>query len=465
MSSAVAGTLTSKTMVEDICLSYNRARYDAPARFIDFLTTASFSKHLFGLDGIGLTNFLFLILMGAELAIRTLRLGSLQKYPNVMTTQTSALIVVARQWMENVTIRHTIGSRYLLVANQSASQVQGLLQFGEAIQWPYLDEARQHLNQMYARLTANPANVPDYLKDWLFGLVLPGKFFRHRILSCLALACPSTQALSYAPYYDSGLIVGNKSYWPKRSVLGRVLSGLRNPKLTCGWIGPVPSPAGIASSWILLHATKVNFTTPALDDLTQTDLELLGFEETEADLDPLGLVRDISDLSKWIPPRALPARPSTSTAQETGTASQVRLSAIRLTEVTIPSVTARYHRATLDFSCYGRSVSFVLHSNPVFVHVPRCEGVEHPIHERLVKKLLTGLILAKDLKNAVPAGTAVLTVIDATEPGEEALARAWCAETSRHAVVRKNGIGCFTCATNLAMKRIGLGFDVLIWCE
>lgn len=446
-------------------MSYNRARYNSPTRFINFLDTASFSKHLFGLDGIGLTNFLFLIVMGAELAIRTLRLGALQRYPNFMTTQTSALIVIARQWMENVTIRHTLGGSYALLANGAVSQVQGLLQFAEAIQWPYMDEARQNLNQAYSQLAANTANVHDYLKDWLYGLVLPGKFFRHRILSCLALACPSTKALSFSPYYNSGLVVGNRSYWPKRTVLGRVLGGLRNPKSTCGWIGPVPSPTGITSSWILLHANEVKFTTPALDDLAETDLELLGFEETEVDLDPLGLVRDVTDLSKWIPPKGLPARPATNTAQNTGTPTQVRLSAIRLTEVTVPTSTARYHRATLDFHCYGQTIAFTLYSNPVFVHVPKCEGADHPIHERLVRKLLTGLVMAKDLKAPLPASTNALTIIDATEPGEEAMARAWCAETSRHAVVRKNGIGCFTCATNLAMKRIGLGFNVLIWCN
>lgn len=53
-------------------------------------------------------------------------------------------------------------------------------------------------------------------------------------------------------------------------------------------------------------------------------------------------------------------------------------------------------------------------------------------------------------------------IIDARQPREDAMVRACCAETGGHDVV--HGIGCSACATNLAIKRTGLGFDTLIWC-
>lgn len=453
-------------MVEEICMVYNRALFDAPGRFIDFLKSQSFSVHFFGTAGIGFANFLFLILLGAELSIRLKKLGYGQAYyPHVIKPTISALVVIAKQWMENVTIRRSPTGSYILAAIYHASQTQGLVQFAEAIGWPYMDETRLETAGLFTKLTANPANVHNYLKDWMYGLVLPGKFFRHRILSCLVLASPTTKHLGYAPYYDSGLIVGDKSYWPKRTVLGRVLGGLQNARSTCGWIGPCMVPSGFQTGWVLIHARKVDFITPVVDDLTQTDLEVLGFSETDADHDPLTLLRDITDMQKWETPKGLPARPSSSSAASN--ASSVQLSAIRLTEVMDTNVVARQFRATLDFLFQGKTTSFTLYSNPVFVHVPKCAGPGHPIHQRMVRKLFANVTLAQNLKNAVlPSLVAAQTmIIDATGNGEEAMARAWCAETGRHAVIRKAGIGCFTCAVNLAAKRTGLGFNVLIWCE
>lgn len=464
-------------------MSYHRGQFDTPARFIDFLTTASFSGHIFGAAGIGLSNFLFHILLGAELYIRLKAAGTGTKYPSIMTNKTSALVVIAQQWMVNVTIRvvrplsadstGVIRNKYTLVANNHAQQSEGLIRFAESLAWPYLDEARQNIETAYNSLIANPNNIHDYLKDWLYGLCLPGKYFRHRIMSCLVLASSSSKHIGSAPYYDNGLVVGNKSYWPKRTVLGRVLGGMTSSKSTCGWIGPVPAPAGFPSGWVLLNARRVNFAVPALDDLTETNLEILGFSEADAAADPQGVIREISDLSLWNPPNQLPTRASPSTATATNTTDAVSLEAIRLNEVVETGAAAipgtRQYRAKLDFLCHGRRIEFTLYSNPIFVHVPKCVGASHPIHQRKVRQHLENIVLAKNLKDGSsplpPPGQHSLTIIDATEPGEEAIARAWCAESGRHAVVRKNSVGCFTCATNLAASRTGLGFGVLIWCR
>jgi hypothetical protein len=116
---------------------------------------------------------------------------------------------------------------------------------------------------------------------------------------------------------------------------------------------------------------------------------------------------------------------------------------------------------------HGQVVTFTLYSNPVFVHVPRCSGTNHPIHERMANKHMRNVVLARDLGSRIGLDPLVepLMIIDATESGEEVMARAWCAEKGKHAVIRRAGVGCFTCATNLAATRTGLGFAVLIWCN
>jgi len=46
--------------------------------------------------------------------------------------------------------------------------------------------------------------------------VFLGNIFMHRIVSCLVLATsPTAKHIGSAPYYESGLVVGNKSYRPK----------------------------------------------------------------------------------------------------------------------------------------------------------------------------------------------------------------------------------------------------------
>jgi len=53
-------------------------------------------------------------------------------------------------------------------------------------------------------------------------------------------------------------------------------------------------------------------------------------------------------------------------------------------------------------------------------------------------------------------------IINATGKGAEVLARAWCSERGRNAVIRRAGGPCFVCAVRAAGKR-GLGLGTLIW--
>jgi len=55
--------------------------------------------------GIGFKNFLFQILIGAELLIRLRKTEITVSYAGLVTDAISALIVLAALWMENVVIQ------------------------------------------------------------------------------------------------------------------------------------------------------------------------------------------------------------------------------------------------------------------------------------------------------------------------------------------------------------------------
>jgi hypothetical protein len=55
-------------------------------------------------------------------------------------------------------------------------------------------------------------------------------------------------------------------------------------------------------------------------------------------------------------------------------------------------------------------------------------------------------------------------VINATGKGAEVLARAWCSERGKSAVIRRTGGPCFVCAVRAA-SRGNLGTGVLIWTQ
>jgi hypothetical protein len=84
------------------------------------------------------------------------------------------------------------------------------------------------------------------------------------------------------------------------------------------------------------------------------------------------------------------------------------------------------------------------------------------MHRRQAQNYLSNVVRVSDLKEAYAPSDA-LVIIDALGQGEEVVARAWCAERARHAVIRRDGECCFTCATGVAAGYTGLGVNVLIW--
>lgn len=88
-------------------MSLTRSFHDAPTRFMDCSKERFFCNHIFnpGTTGIGLRNFLYQMLIGAEILIRLRKEPALTSYAGIVTDAISATIVLAALWMENIVIQ------------------------------------------------------------------------------------------------------------------------------------------------------------------------------------------------------------------------------------------------------------------------------------------------------------------------------------------------------------------------
>jgi hypothetical protein len=462
-------------VIESICLALNRNVFDHPNRFVDFSKARNISNHTLGglTQGIGLANFLYQILLGAELLVRLRKEPVTTNYTGLITDSISGLLVLAGLWMQNVTINgpNNVASPpgqptpipYTLYSRVHQRQAEGLIRFAEALQWPFMEEARNYIENAYNDLTSGKPIGYD-ICDWLFGLILPGKIFRHRIMCCLVYASPTIRSLNPALFFDDGLIVGHKSYWPKRTVLGRVLGGHKDAKSVCGWVGPMPAPTGNVTGWVRIAARRVDCPIPCNTSLNS--LESLGFDQPGPEETAETIITNITDPNEWIqaiPPARLSSElASTRCALQTINLTEMPRAASATAGVT-PSTKEKEYRASLTFSIGAptNTVTYTLYSNPLFVSPHPCVGI-HTLHRRQVAKYLASTIRVPDLKEAYPPSDQFL-LIDATGEGEECVARAWCAERARHAVIRRGSETCFACAATMVGARSGLGFNVLIW--
>ncbi|KJR82037.1 uncharacterized protein SPSK_03733 [Sporothrix schenckii 1099-18] len=112
------------------------------------------------------------------------------------------------------------------------------------------------------------------------------------------------------------------------------------------------------------------------------------------------------------------------------------------------------YRASITFAIDNNQgpVTYRLYTNPVFVTPPPCRDGPHPIHLRDLSRFQKNIWSAEQLKDhtADDLGPDDVLTINATGTGAEVLARAWCSENGKCAVVRRANGPCFVCALRAA---------------
>ncbi|KAK4167913.1 small glutamine-rich tetratricopeptide repeat-containing protein 2 [Cladorrhinum sp. PSN259] len=386
-------------------------------------------------------------------------------------------------------------------------QVEGLLHFAERIKWPYINEVRDYAEDAYSTIRGGGI-INVHLHDWLFGVMLPGKWYSFKIMTALIFCTQSiVQRVRIAHYYDCGLALPTRSYWRQRTVLGRVLGCLPNVITLCGWIGPCPPvtiapPPGSSTSsdrppvdqtkprHIRIKTRRVATSQHKPEDgvayiSTSSDRFSATRIRPDEELDPY--FADMKDPSHWIIPEP-PVRD-----MSTWTISSITLTPLPLVIDVAQKVAAgesdeidtenqTEYRASIEFKRddNAHGITYKLYTNPVFVTPPAChagpKGTQHEVHMRELHSYQNVWAVERlkdhtpedddeqDDNSAVEGKGARVMVINATGKGAEVLARAWCSERGKNAVIRRKGGPCFVCATRAA-GRGALGTGVVIWSD
>ncbi|KIH89918.1 hypothetical protein SPBR_00098 [Sporothrix brasiliensis 5110] len=365
-------------------------------------------------------------------------------------------------------------------------QVDGLLLFARRMKWPHMAEVRGTAEDVYSNMRGGEI-INIHLHDWLYGMMLPGKWFAFTIMAALVLCTPTVKAqMGISPDFDCGVVLPSRSYWRVRTVLGRVLGCLPGVASLCGWIGPCPKVAFVPS----MAADKADVKAAVSPCYAQIKARHIALATNNSDNSAVAATADgmpqmrpseemepymaeIRDASNWIVPEP-PVR-DMSTCETTA----IELKALPL-EAEAAERAARgaladkdvlmetEYRASITFTIDNNQgpVTYRLYTNPVFVTPPPCRDGPHPVHLRDLPSFQKNIWSAEQLKDHTgdDLGPDDVLTINATGTGAEVLARAWCSENGKSAVVRRANGPCFVCALRAA-GRGGLDIGVLIWVE
>jgi len=447
--------------IDNICYMITRTYFDEPTRVKDFSVFGSFTNCLRAQnDATGqnkVRDFLFQIMLGLELFVRLRAQIVPPSYSTIITSNISCMIVAANQFKSNVQITEVSGSnplKYNFKPLNMTTNAEGLKKFAEVMRWPYLAGANSVIDAANRLLSDGHWPTGPELCDWLYGLALPGKYHRRLVMSALVQASPSLSTLGAAPFYDNGVVLqGQGSYWPQRTALGRVLGGLPGVNECCGWVGPCPAPRGVGPrgtaihGWVFVSCEKPVIPTPLITTVTSTG--------QNASTNP-------ADYITPTPPSPVPNH------------SGSRISGLNMDYITthqaisalLPGLYPESYKASIDFVVNGVAVKYTIHRDPIFITAPPCVG-NHPMLRTLAEKRLSSVVPVSRLRNTSPP-LGELLIINAQGEGDETVARAWCAEHGKNAIIRRNLVGsecCFSCACTLAVGDTGLGINVVIWSK
>jgi hypothetical protein len=185
-----------------------------------------------------------------------------------------------------------------------------------------------------------------------------------------------------------------------------------------------------------------------------------------------GNMAKMKDLDSWVTPQ--PPIKEVSTVSIEGiylkeTSSKINVAVNKgLTEQ--QSAKATEYRASIVFIIDDNKqpMTCVLYTNPVFVTLPACRPTggngAHEVRLRELPRFQKNIWTVERLKDHTTDDFKdnEVMVINATGKGAEVLARAWCAERGKNAIIRRTGGPCFVCAVRGA-SQAGLKVGVLIW--
>ncbi|KAK0383978.1 hypothetical protein NLU13_8067 [Sarocladium strictum] len=358
-----------------------------------------------------------------------------------------------------------------LHSNVHEQQVEGMLYFAELIKWPFINETREFAEEAYGDLRGGKT-LPIDLHDWLFGLVLPGKWFAFKIMSALVLCTPSlSSSLGVAPYFDCGLATPTKSYWRSRTVLGRVLGCLPGVQSLCGWLGPCPPVEfdpppedGRACRHVRLKYRQVTPVGGEKSDVIELGGGLWRDTQLGKDEELSHWIEEMTDPDNWLIPEPPVKDISTCTLKT------IRLKRDMSSSEAEDDEQKAIYRAQLFFRMDDSTelIRFSLFTNPLFITLPPCHVGPKGAHELHLRELhrydhrhvwSVGQLKGHTAESS--EGSEVV-IINATGAGSELLARAWCSERGKNAVIRNVGGPCYTCTVRAAGEK-GLRTGVVIW--
>jgi hypothetical protein len=393
-------------------------------------------------------------------------------FGNVSPRIVAAMHALER-WLDGIQVKLPDPNDVALLSLVHERQVEGLIRFAEIMAWPALGERRIFAEEAYASIRRGMASS-THLWDWLYGLMLPGNGFIFAIMAALVAATPSLRHLEAAEYYGSGLVLKDRSYWRAKTVLGRVLGGMKGCRAANGWIGPYPAPedvrgASLKEGWWRVHARNVAFTRFMSRDQPAEVRRFAAFQSCEDNSSAAEWIRGMGNRSEW----AVPIGPSESSDHVEFRALRFQKLGSALHDTTPAQGTLMEsdgqdepepeQRAILDLLINDRPVSFTLYSNPVFIAAPACIDGPHAVHQQDLPKM-QHILRTSQLLDHVHTDKRVL-IIDATGKEEcELVARAWCSQNGQHAIVVRGQGTCFACAVKAASQG-ALVIGCVIWAK
>ncbi|OAX79148.1 hypothetical protein ACJ72_06533 [Emergomyces africanus] len=197
----------------------------------------------------------------------------------------------------------------------------------------------------------------------------------------------------------------------------------------------------------------------------------------------------MADPKKWVAPQPLARAPAVICSINAVQLKAIPVDALagELNEAQLEKQTQYQASIVIDVKEGSRqkTVKYDLNYNPIFVTLPPChpgQKTSHELHKRELPKnkdidiwtligspskrrsLMTGLGPGStaDRSNINDDDVTIINVGSGREA--EVLARAWCSERGKNAVIRRSEGPCLACAIRAARTApMGLGTGVLIW--